>query len=109
MVPQVGQGAVAIECRADDALALAACAAIEARPEPADVEVERAFLAELGGGCTLPVGAHVLRDPATGERSLAVFLGLGDVPRQWFEPLDGLSHAQQLAVARAAAAPYAVR
>lgn len=105
MVPQVGQGAVAIECRADDDRARAVCRSIEHEPSRRDVDVERAFLAELGGGCTLPVGAHVMPDPATGARSLAVFLGIGAAPRRWWEPLHGDEHA----VARAAAGPYAVR
>ncbi len=68
MVPQAGQGALAVECRADDARTLAALAAIDDRSARADLEAERAFLAELGGGCTLPVGAHAscegIPDPA---------------------------------------------
>ncbi len=109
MLPQVGQGAVAIECRTDDAVARAASAAIEHRGSRADVEIERAFLAELGGGCTLPVAAHVLTDPATGSRTLGLFLGLGETPRQWYEPLDGLTPAEQQEIARRAAAPFSVR
>ena len=31
------------------------------------VRAERAFLAELGGGCTLPVGAHAVRAGSDGE------------------------------------------
>jgi len=58
-IPAVGQGCVAIECRADDQTTIAALAAIDHVPTRRDVEVERAFLAELGSGCTLPVGAHV--------------------------------------------------
>jgi len=60
MVPQVGQGALALECRTDDATTRALLAALE---DPADrrrVDAERAFLAELGGDCTLPAGAHAL-------------------------------------------------
>jgi hydroxymethylbilane synthase len=58
MVPQVGQGAVAVECRAGDATALGALAAIDDLATRQAVECERAFLAELGSGCSLPVGAH---------------------------------------------------
>jgi hydroxymethylbilane synthase len=57
MVPQVGQGALAVECRGDDAHTLAALAAIDDPVARRLVSAERAFLAELGGGCTLPVGA----------------------------------------------------
>ena len=60
MVPQVAQGALAIECRASDTATLAALAAIDDGAVRRVVEAERAFLAELGGGCTLPVGAHAV-------------------------------------------------
>jgi hydroxymethylbilane synthase len=58
MVPQVGQGAMAIECRTDDASSISACVAIEDAVTRRCVDAERAFLARLGGGCDLPVGAH---------------------------------------------------
>ncbi len=67
MVPQVAQGALAIECRVDDDVTRAALAAVDDAAVRRVVEAERAFLAELGGGCTLPVGAHAVRsddDPA---------------------------------------------
>lgn len=57
MLPQVAQGALAVECRADDVAARERLAAIEHPPSRAAVDAERAFLAELGGGCDLPVGA----------------------------------------------------
>lgn len=57
MLPQVAQGALAVECRADDAETLAALAAIDDRSTRLAVTAERAFLAELGGGCDLPVAA----------------------------------------------------
>jgi len=60
MLPQVAQGALAVECRADDAVVRRALAAIDDMAVRAVVEAERAFLAELGGGCTLPVGAHAV-------------------------------------------------
>jgi len=59
-VPAVGQGCVAVECRADDADTRAALAAIDHGDTRHAVEVERAFLAELGSGCSLPVGGHVV-------------------------------------------------
>ncbi len=58
-VPAVGQGCVAVECRSDDHQTLDVVAVIDHAPTRHDVEVERAFLAELGSGCSLPVGAHV--------------------------------------------------
>jgi len=58
MIPQVGQGVLAVECRADDDVTRQALAVIDDRDIRALVTAERAFLSELGGGCTLPVGAH---------------------------------------------------
>ena len=50
VVPQVGQGALAVECRADDDATRALLAAIDHRPSRLAVEAERAFLREVGGG-----------------------------------------------------------
>jgi hydroxymethylbilane synthase len=57
-VPAVGQGCVALEVRADDDETIALLASIDDPSTRHAVEVERAFLAELGAGCSLPVGAH---------------------------------------------------
>ncbi len=64
LVPQVGQGALAVECRADDPVVLAALAALDDAPTRRCVTAERSFLAALGGGCTLPVGAHAVLEGA---------------------------------------------
>lgn len=64
MVPQVGQGALAIECRAGDAATIEAVRAVEHGPSRRRVDAERSFLATLGGGCELPVGAHATLDAA---------------------------------------------
>ena len=57
-VPQVGQGALAVECRSSDEATRALLVPIEDGPSRSAVDAERAFLAELGGGCTLPAGAY---------------------------------------------------
>ncbi|NNF56511.1 MAG: hydroxymethylbilane synthase [Acidimicrobiales bacterium] len=57
MVPQVGQGALAVECRAEDTQTKTLLAEIEDRPSRLRVDVERQFLQELGGDCELPAGA----------------------------------------------------
>ena len=57
MLPQVGQGALAVECRADDWQTAARLRAIDDPAARRTVDAERAFLAELGGGCNLPCGA----------------------------------------------------
>ncbi len=58
MLPAVGQGAMAIEVRADDTDAREVVERIEAQDTRAAVEAERSFLRRLGGGCRLPVGAY---------------------------------------------------
>jgi hydroxymethylbilane synthase len=57
MLPQVAQGALAVECRAGDTDATGHLAAIDDPAARRAVEAERAFLHELGGGCDLPCGA----------------------------------------------------
>jgi len=59
MLPAVGQGAVALETKAEArALVREVCAAINHRNTFAAIIAERAFLRALGGGCQSPVGAH---------------------------------------------------
>ena len=62
MLPQVGQGALAIECRVDDQATRTALAGIEDAEARILTDAERAFLAELGGDCDLPAGAHAIRE-----------------------------------------------
>ena len=57
-VPPPGQGAMAVEIRADDARMTALAAAAHHPPTAAAVAAERAFLSILGGGCQVPVGAY---------------------------------------------------
>ena len=57
-VPAVGQGCVAVECRAGDTATAPVLAGVDDPPTRFAVATERAFLAELGAGCTLPLGAY---------------------------------------------------
>ena len=57
LLPQVGQGALAVECRVDDENVRATLARIDHEPSRRAVEAERAYLREIGEGCQLPVGA----------------------------------------------------
>lgn len=68
MLPQVGQGALAVECRAEDDGARRLLAAIDHEPSHRAVRAERALLAGLGGGCDAPVGG--LAVPAAGGGGL---------------------------------------
>jgi hydroxymethylbilane synthase len=58
MTPAAGQGALAVQCRADDREAIELLTPADHLPTRATVLAERAVLRALGGGCTLPVGAH---------------------------------------------------
>ncbi len=65
VLPAPGQGALAVECRADDPDLVADLAALEDSRTRAAVDAERAVLATLEGGCSAPIGA--LADVAEGE------------------------------------------
>lgn len=58
MLPAPGQGALAVQCRVGDTDTLNYLAAIDHLATRQAVNAERTFLAELGGGCSLPVGAY---------------------------------------------------
>ena len=58
MLPAPGQGALAVQCRADDQTTLNLLAALEDHPTRRAVTAERAFLQGLGGGCAVPVAAY---------------------------------------------------
>ncbi len=74
-VPAVGQGCVAVECSDQNRKVLEALESIDHLPTRQEVLVERSFMATLGSGCSLPIGAHVdgtrlyifLSDPHTGR------------------------------------------
>lgn len=57
-VPAVGQGAIGITARPDDADSLALLAAIDDASVRLAVEGERGFLYEMEGGCQVPMGCH---------------------------------------------------
>ena len=57
-VPAVGQGAIGIETRADDAKTRAIVEAIDDADTAAAMAAERAFLAVLDGSCRTPIGGH---------------------------------------------------
>ncbi|HEX8399579.1 MAG TPA: hydroxymethylbilane synthase [Pyrinomonadaceae bacterium] len=58
MLPQVGQGALAIETRKEDLMTNNLVAVLNDAETRACVEAERAFLRGLGGGCQFPIAAH---------------------------------------------------
>lgn len=95
-VPAVGQGCVAVECRSDDAATIAALAAIDDANARSAVMVERAYLGQLGSGCSSPVAAYA----TAGE--LHVFLdGPLGTHREVITLTGDLDHDMGLAAAAA--------
>ena len=71
MLPAPGQGALAVQCRADDKETLALLTKFEDEATRKAVTAERAFLQGLGGGCSVPVGAYATVE---GQRSKVIKL-----------------------------------
>jgi hydroxymethylbilane synthase len=92
MLPQVGQGALAVECRIDDDATCDALAAIDDEPAHRAVLTERAFLAELGGSCNLPCGA--LARVEGGDIALEVMLASLDGHVVLRRRTHGADHAE---------------
>ncbi len=63
-LPAVGQGALGIECRDDDARVRGVLAVLAHEETSICVAAERAFMAAVGGSCRLPVAAHAVRSEA---------------------------------------------
>jgi len=57
MLPAIGQGALTLEARADDAEVIEMASSLDHRDTRLATAAERAFLARLGGGCRLPIAA----------------------------------------------------
>jgi hydroxymethylbilane synthase len=97
MLPAVGQGALAIEARADDERARRLCQVLHDDETATAIVAERAFLARLGAGCRTPVagyarvrdgrvallglvgrpdGSEIIADQASGSAGDAVKLGI---------------------------------
>jgi hydroxymethylbilane synthase len=60
MLPAVGQGAVCIECRIDDARTRGWLAAIDHAATATCVAAEHAMLAALDGSCRTPIAGHAI-------------------------------------------------
>jgi hydroxymethylbilane synthase len=64
-LPAVGQGAVSIECRVDDAATNGLLARLDHAPTRTCVSAERALNAGLEGGCQVPIGGYAVLDGDT--------------------------------------------
>jgi hydroxymethylbilane synthase len=85
MLPAVGQGALAIEARADHPRVSELKAALDHRPTALAVSAERALLGTLEGGCQVPIAAHahyqVDGESGTGTLALSAYVGSLDGAR----------------------------
>ena len=72
MLPAPGQGALAVQCRSDDAETLAWLRTINDPAVRLAVTAERAFLQALGGGCSAPIAAHCTIDTTDGGSLLTM-------------------------------------
>jgi hydroxymethylbilane synthase len=60
MLPAVGQGALAIETRANDLATIEMIRSLNHGPTELSCTTERAFLRALGGGCQLPIAGYAV-------------------------------------------------
>jgi hydroxymethylbilane synthase len=86
MLPAPGQGALGIECRADDRDLLQILSRLHDRRTAGEITAERAFLHMLGAGCNTPVAARATISASRGaERILFVGRCLSPDGRQCLE------------------------
>lgn len=81
LLPAVGQGAIAIECRADDKRTIEAVRKINDEATEIAVKTERVFMAVIEGGCKFPLAAYatvsgnkVLLDVLAGQLTTGKYL-----------------------------------
>jgi hydroxymethylbilane synthase len=71
-LPAIGQGALALEGRDDDARARELTAPLDDRSAHLEINAERAFLERLEGGCQVPIAAHATVDDANEPKRLTL-------------------------------------
>ena len=76
MLPAVSQGILGIEIRADDQVTAARLSALDDLSARVAATAERAFLARIGGGCQVPIGAYAQLSGTT--LTLAGLIGARD-------------------------------
>lgn len=105
-IPAIGQGAIAIECRADDEQTIQIIEKVNHKPTMQAVLAERAFMAEIEGGCKFPLAAHAL----VLDNMLTMIAIVGDVKTNEFiieqievNVAESVNKAKELAVKMKAA------
>jgi hydroxymethylbilane synthase len=95
MLPAPGQGALGIECRSDQRDIVEIINLLDDAPTRASVTAERAVLAELGGGCHIPLGAYAT--VADGQLGLCAAVFAGDGSRCIADSIaGGVTQAESL-------------
>lgn len=95
VLPAPGQGALAVECRAEDAQLVTAAGALDDPATRSSVTAERSLLAALEAGCTAPVGGYA--EAAEGDEGLELYIravvvsldGTVSIRKSATGPLDG--------------------
>jgi hydroxymethylbilane synthase len=97
MLPAPGQGALAVECRTDDAELAGLLAAVDHAPTRAAVAAERSLLAALEAGCSAPIGAYAVQSGQGRLHLEAVVLGVAAAS---FQPavLDSAPSARRMMI-----------
>jgi hydroxymethylbilane synthase len=91
-IPAPGQGCLAVEAREDDTRVLGLLSALTHRPSRIALRGERAFLAKLGGSCTLPAGGFLTVAEIGGQATrleMSAFLAAEDGSGMVTEHLAG--------------------
>jgi hydroxymethylbilane synthase len=102
MLPAPGQGALAVQCRANDETTRGLLGALDNESTRSAVTAERAFLSGLGGGCAVPVAAYaetILRADLPGIRLTGLVISMDGKKsiRAKGEGLDSLLLGNELA------------
>ena len=108
MVPAPGQGALAVQVRADDQVTLEVVRQIEHRRSRLAFDAERGLVARLGGDCSLPLGAYA-EEREEGVRLLAVVVKPDGTDLVWAQaeaanPLDVAGEVAEMLLAGGAGA-----
>jgi len=97
MLPAPGQGALAVECRADDAELVEQLAAVDDRPSRVAVTAERSVLAALEAGCSAPVGAYAAGKDVLHLRAVVLATdGSGAVRLSRSGPVENTAAAERI-------------
>ena len=97
LLPAVGQGALALECRGHDQATRALLAAVNDADSAVAVAAERAFLIAIGGDCNTPLAAHARLD----DSQVTLRAQVSDLEgREWFEEEDRAARSDAEALGR---------